>query len=89
MGGMRVALESIRHPEEGIRRRICDVIASCLQNEPTVQAGVLQLAGLPVLLERVKEDESPAVRTQAFSAVSGAQPLSEQGRRPLPAAATP
>lgn len=89
MGGIRVLLNNLTHPHAEIRAQSCAVVAVSLQNEPKVQAGVLEMDGVPRLMEAVREDGDEAVRVQAFSALSGACIAGPDWPRPAPLTPAP
>lgn len=58
------------HAQSGLRWRAAQLLASCAQNMPQVQAHLLSMGTLPKLLQLTDSDPNPTVRVKALYAVS-------------------
>uniref|UniRef100_UPI00358FDF76 hsp70-binding protein 1-like isoform X2 n=1 Tax=Myxine glutinosa TaxID=7769 RepID=UPI00358FDF76 len=71
LGGMDVVFTGpLLSSAPSLRHRAAELVATCAQNEPTVQSCVLSLGGLQTLLDLVDKDIDEVVRLKALLAVS-------------------
>ncbi|XP_042360957.1 hsp70-binding protein 1 [Plectropomus leopardus] len=71
LGGLQLCVSKyLCHAQSGLRWRAAQLIASCAQNMPQVQAHLLSIGALPKLLQLTDSDPHPTVRVKALYAVS-------------------
>ncbi|XP_061893258.1 hsp70-binding protein 1 [Entelurus aequoreus] len=71
LGGLDVCVSKyLGHAQSGLRWRAAQLIASCAQNMPQVQAHLLKISALPKLLQLTDSDPHPTVRVKGLHAVS-------------------
>lgn len=71
LGGLDLCFSQyLCHAQSGLRWRAAQLIASCAQNMPQVQAHLFSIGALPKLLQLTDSDPNPTVRVKALYAVS-------------------